>query len=253
MELKRHHLSRKGKKPMTSNPIIARFGPLKQLGQPRFRAQRPRLRYWTEHKEDLPRFVRQSPVAMRYLRLLGPLAWDQFPERFGRPNRNPHPIPHRAFAAACLVKLDQQLVSMGTLRQYLVEHPELVWLFGFPLTPAPGSPCRDSLDFGFVDQADISVLADFACMNDHRRRSVLVRLNTPGVTDHVSQRLHQTSTNRKHRPVEGGAVVVCGREALVGAAPSITASFVVSIISCHVKLPANNSPSVPVRITLMPP
>jgi hypothetical protein len=140
MELKRHHLSRKGEKPMTSNPIIAWFGPLKQLGQPRFRAQHPSLRYWTEHKEDLPRFVRQSPIAMRYLRLLGPLAWDQFPERCGRPNGNPHPIPHPAFAAACLVKLDQQLVSMGALRQYLVEHPELVWLFGFPLTPAPASP-----------------------------------------------------------------------------------------------------------------
>ncbi len=37
------------------------------------------------------------------------------------------------FAAGCLVKLDQRLASMGALRQYLVDHPALVWLLGFPL------------------------------------------------------------------------------------------------------------------------
>jgi hypothetical protein len=125
---------------MTSTPIIAWFDHLKQRGQPGFlihrRARRPSLRYWVEHQQDLPRFVQQSPVAMRYLRLLGPLAWHQFPARCGRPNGNPHPIPHAAFAAACLVKLDQQLVSMGALRQYLLEHPALAWLLGFPLLPA---------------------------------------------------------------------------------------------------------------------
>jgi hypothetical protein len=125
---------------MTSIPIIAWFDPLRQRCQPRFlarrRAQRPSLRYWAEHQQALPRFVQQSPVAMRYLRLLGPLAWHQFPARCTRPNGNLHPIPHAAFAAACLVKLDQQLVSMGALRQYLLEHPALVWLLGFPLLPA---------------------------------------------------------------------------------------------------------------------
>lgn len=138
---------------MTSPSIIAWFGHLKQWGQPRFLsprpAQRPSLGYWADHKQDLPRFVQQSPVAMRYLRLLGPLAWDQFPQRQGRPNGHPHPLPYPAFAAACLVKLEQQLVSMGALRQYLVEHPALVWLCGFPLRPSAAFP------WGFDAQASL--------------------------------------------------------------------------------------------------
>lgn len=129
---------------MTSTPIISWFDYLKQLGQPRFlalrRTARPSLGYWTEHEGSLPRFVQQSPVAMRYLRLLGPLAWDEFPEHDRRANGNPDPVSYAAFAAACLVKLDQQMVSMRMLRQYLVEHPALVWLFGFPLTPSANFP-----------------------------------------------------------------------------------------------------------------
>jgi len=77
---------------------------------------------------------------MRYLRLLGPLAWDELPERDLHPNWIAQPVSYAAFAAACLVKLDQQLVSMGSLRHYLVEHPELVWLFGFPLAASGDSP-----------------------------------------------------------------------------------------------------------------
>jgi len=38
------------------------------------------------------------------------------------------------------VELDQQLVVVGRLRQYLVEHPALTWLNGFPLQVAPGQP-----------------------------------------------------------------------------------------------------------------
>jgi hypothetical protein len=127
---------------MTSMSIIPRFGRLKQAGQPHLSsqpAQRPNLRYWAEHENRLPRFVQQSPVAMRYLRLLGPLAWDELPERDLHPNWIAQPVSYAAFAAACLVKLDQQRVSMGSLRHYFVEHPELVWLFGFPLAASGDS------------------------------------------------------------------------------------------------------------------
>jgi hypothetical protein len=44
------------------------------------------------------------------------------------------PVSYAAFAAAILVKLEQHLVSMGTLRQYLVDQPKLVWLLSFPLS-----------------------------------------------------------------------------------------------------------------------
>jgi hypothetical protein len=70
------------------------------------------------------------------LQLLGPLAWADLPPRQGHPNGNPAPLAYGPLAAACLIKLDQQLPSMGALRQYLIDHPALVWLCGFPLVPA---------------------------------------------------------------------------------------------------------------------
>ncbi len=73
---------------------------------------------------------------MRYLRFLGPLDWDRFPERDLERNWGMPTVPYAPFAAACLVKVDQQLRYMSTLRQYLVEHPALTWVLGFPLVPS---------------------------------------------------------------------------------------------------------------------
>jgi hypothetical protein len=132
---------------MTNTSVMPRLGRLKQTGRRLLvRAdgyrlgERPTLRHWADHIDDLPLFVQQSPVAMRYLRLLGPLAWDALPERERCLNGNPHPVTYATFAAACLVKLDQQFVSMGALRRYLVEHPALVWLCGFPLVASRHFP-----------------------------------------------------------------------------------------------------------------
>ena len=82
--------------------------------------------------------MQESAVARRYLDLLSPLAWDRFPER--NLAWQPTPIPYAALAAACLIKLDQQLVSMGRLRQYLADQPALLWLCGFPLQAASSQP-----------------------------------------------------------------------------------------------------------------
>lgn len=129
---------------MTSKAIIARFKPLKQLQQYFWQSQgskpRPPLSYWAEHPEQLPEFVQQSPVAWRYLQLLAPLAWEQLPKLHRRPNGLSQPLSVASFAGACLVKLDQQLVSMGRLHQYLQEHPALIWLLGFPLSPSSDQP-----------------------------------------------------------------------------------------------------------------
>jgi hypothetical protein len=143
---------------MTSFPIISWFRRLKRARQHRRPGERPTLRYWADHASALPSFVRESAVAMRYLRLLGPLAWDAFPERDRCLNGNPHPVSYAAFAAACLVKLDQQLVSMGALRQYLVEHPALVWLLGFPLVASRHFP------WGFDAEASLPTQRHFTRM-----------------------------------------------------------------------------------------
>lgn len=83
----------------------------------------------------LPRFVRESDVAMKYLRLLGPLYWRHFPDR---PDLRFHPddppLSYASLVAACLVKIDRHLAHMADLREFLAEHPALVWLLGFPLT-----------------------------------------------------------------------------------------------------------------------
>jgi hypothetical protein len=80
---------------------------------------------------ELPEIVQRCPVALRYYRWLGQLNWAAFPERdFERSYPQP-PISHATFAAACLVKVDQELRYMTQLRAYLVEHPGLTWLLGF--------------------------------------------------------------------------------------------------------------------------
>ncbi len=120
---------------MLYNPIVSRFKPLKQVTQGVFafydRSHLPDLHTLYEHPERRPDAVRRSPLSIRCLDLLGPLDWTRFPERDLSHHWEPRPVRYAPFAAACLIKLEHQLVSMGTLRQYLLEHPVLVSLLGF--------------------------------------------------------------------------------------------------------------------------
>jgi hypothetical protein len=99
---------------------------------------------------QLPPFVQECPVAMKYLRLLGDLDWEHFPERpTHRAWPGPHPHPRAPFVAAFLVKIQENKTSMADLRTYLAEHPALVWLLGFRLVPATTGP------WGFDVQASL--------------------------------------------------------------------------------------------------
>jgi len=85
-------------------------------------------------EHQLPQLVRESAATLRYIQLLGQLDWMHFPEKPGKRIWPDFPsIPFSAFAAACLVKIDQKLVYMSDLRQYLAENPALLWALGFPL------------------------------------------------------------------------------------------------------------------------
>jgi hypothetical protein len=102
---------------------------------------RPNLSRLTQPDADLPRFVRDCPVAQKYRKLLADLDWEHFPERPAhRAWPGPPPAPRAPFVAAYLVKLEEGKRYMSDLRQYLVEHPALVWLLGFPLVPAAAYP-----------------------------------------------------------------------------------------------------------------
>jgi hypothetical protein len=130
---------------MVNHPIVARFPGIVHLAQPK----RPTLQDAFRNPGRLPDFVSNCPSAMRLLDLIGPLSWADFPERNLQRNWGQAAIPHTAFSAACLLKLNEHLVSMGDLRQYLVEHPAFIWLLGFPLIPSLRHAC------GFDPQASL--------------------------------------------------------------------------------------------------
>lgn len=128
---------------MIGKPIVSRFSSLKG----RFRlknTRRPDLHTAWRLRSELPSFVKNSPVAQRYLDLLGPLAWDHLPERNLQRNWGQTTIPYASFIAAYLIKLNEGKDSLGNLRLYLTENPELTWLSGFPsLVSNPGQRSFD--------------------------------------------------------------------------------------------------------------
>jgi hypothetical protein len=122
---------------MIRNPILTRFDLLSRLWRPEQR----NLRSAFLRPDKLPQFVQDCQSAMRMLDLLGPIPWDQFPERNLKRSWGKTTIPHVAFSAACLLKLNENLVSIGGLHRYLIEHPACIWLLGFPLVPSAKYTC----------------------------------------------------------------------------------------------------------------
>lgn len=139
--------------------LFQRFHKTESLSHPQQLTLQPpgltQLSY-RSHRE-LPPFVSRCPIAMKYLKLLSPLDWDNLP---WRPTPGPRPGPYPAsplpYIAAYLVKLDQQHKSTGQLRQYLVEHPALTWVLGFPLQICPDAP------HGFDVAASLPLPAHFS-------------------------------------------------------------------------------------------
>lgn len=107
-----------------------------------FLAARPPLSVLAQWElSRLPFFVQQCAVARKYLTMLGLLDWTGFPERdAARSWPGCEPLPLAAFAAAYLVKLDRHLPHIADLHTFLLEHPALVWVLGFPFTPASQDP-----------------------------------------------------------------------------------------------------------------
>jgi len=153
---------------MARNLILPDFRFLKQLGRRAVRrvnhrngrvgsARRSPL---NQDPDSFPSFVRDSRVAMRYWRLLSPLAWEHFPERDLSRNWGQPCVPMTPFAAACLIKLDLGLRPMSQLRDYLLDHPALIWVLGFPVPSSSRHP------WGFDPEA---------CLPTHRHFTRLLR------------------------------------------------------------------------------
>ena len=103
----------------------------------------------------LPTCVTSSPTIMRCWELFAALDWGHFPERNLQRNWGRFTIPYAALAAAALIQLNEALPSMGHLHRFLIEHPGFIWLFGFPLTPAPEMP------LGFNPRASLPTVRHF--------------------------------------------------------------------------------------------
>jgi hypothetical protein len=143
---------------MTGLPIVTHFSALRNhlsrfLRNSRWPPQADLHTLWTNRR--LPKWVVDSAPAMRHLDLLGPLPWHRFPERDLQRNWGQPTVPYAAFAAACLLQLNEHLVHMSDLRDYLIEHPAFIYLFGFPLVPDRSSPC------GFDPEASLPTQRHF--------------------------------------------------------------------------------------------
>jgi hypothetical protein len=124
---------------MTGITILPRFSSFRNRWRDRHLVCQHDLHSLWLHPDRLPELVTDTPAAMRILDLVGPLDWSHFPERNLQRNWGQVTVPYAAFATACLVKLNERLVSMGDLRRYLVEHPSFIWLCGFPLHLSPAA------------------------------------------------------------------------------------------------------------------
>lgn len=140
---------------MSSSFIVSRFGGLAGRFWP---SPAMNLHSLYLHPERLPRAVRESVEAMRYLKQLGPLDWDAFPERDLQRNYGYPSTPYSALAAACLLKLELGIGSFSRLVNWLAENPSMAWLLGFRSSPGGFIPAWGVAGQDLPDQRHFSRL-----------------------------------------------------------------------------------------------
>jgi hypothetical protein len=126
---------------MTDQSIVVQlpFWPLTEW-PPKKPENKPNLHTFWRHPERWPAGVVDSLTVQRDLEILGPLDWAHFPERNLQRWWGQSTIPCATFAAVELIKLNEHQASMGDAHRFLLEHPSLIPLLGFPLVPAPTHP-----------------------------------------------------------------------------------------------------------------
>lgn len=161
-------------------PIVSRFPSFQRHPESKKVARQCDLHTLYLCRNLLPRFVQESPIALHCLELLGPLAWDRFPERDLERNWGQTTIPYAALAASCLFMLEQGFGDLSRLHRFLVQNPPLVWLFGFPVAPARQNT------WGFDAQASLPTHRHFTRMLRTMPNSVLQHLLSSSITSIVS-------------------------------------------------------------------
>jgi hypothetical protein len=140
---------------MSSNLIVSRFDGLAGRFRPPSTQDLHSLYLFPER---LPKALRNSAEAMRCLNLLGPLAWDRFPERDLQRNYGQPSTPYTALTAASLLKLELGIGSYSRLVSWLTENPSIAWLLGFHSRPIGFNPVWRIEVAGLPDQRHFSRL-----------------------------------------------------------------------------------------------
>lgn len=99
---------------------------------------------------EAPSWFANDPIAQRYEALFGELAWKNecgLTEEGRRRGRLGHPLA--AYLRSYLVMVEEKIESMPKLRQYLCEHPALVWVVDYRLVSDASSP------YGFAVEASV--------------------------------------------------------------------------------------------------
>jgi hypothetical protein len=112
----------------------------------------PRLT-WSDRQ--LPGFVHTCAVTMPLVHQFRLLAWERLPLPSARRWYGQTPVPLAAYIGSFLVKLTDGLRATGHLRQFLVDHPALIWALGFPLVADFDSP------YGFDPEASLPTRRQF--------------------------------------------------------------------------------------------
>jgi len=121
--------------------------------QPHLPTHLPRLLLTRQRQ---PRFVRRCAVTQSLLPKLQLLDWEQLPTSLDGKRSGWRTIPLAAYVGAYLVKLDQQLVTFGSLRRFLRDHPALIWGLGFPLVNDSTQPHRFNVEASLPTQRHFS-------------------------------------------------------------------------------------------------
>lgn len=96
-----------------------------------------------------PRFVQQCGVTWPLVQQLRLLDWEQLPIPTRKQYFGQQPIPLSAYIATYLVKLIQEIRTMGKLHHFMLTHPALVWALGYPLV------ADLSVEHGFSAEASL--------------------------------------------------------------------------------------------------
>ncbi len=122
---------------MSDSPIVTQLALLPDSLWPPKKPEKPgTLQGYWQQPEQAPVGIRDGATVQRYLDLLGPLHWEDLPERNLQRNWGRRTIPFQALIAAELIKLNEGFHSFQQLHTFLVEHPSFIALLGFPLVPA---------------------------------------------------------------------------------------------------------------------